>query len=92
MRKEFEVKPVTDPKAFVEELKARAWALSNPETKYQYQLALKDVEFRVDQEKATNLGYSLPAKSIQAAECGLRARVITPTRFVETGMTLFTRC
>jgi len=45
MRSEFGVRPIDDPKAFVEELKARVRALTNPETKYQYQLALKDVEF-----------------------------------------------
>jgi hypothetical protein len=85
MGKELEVRPVTDPEAFIEELKARAWALSNPERKYHLQVGLKDVEFSVDQEKAKKLGLSFPVGSIDEAERALRARVIAPTRFAERG-------
>jgi len=85
MGKEFEVRPITDPRAFVEELKARAWALSNPERKYHLQVGLKDVEFDVDQEKAKKLSLSFPVSSIDEAERALLAGVIAPTRFAESG-------
>jgi len=85
MGKEFKVQPITDPGAFIEELKARAWALSNPERKYHLQVALKDVDFDVDKEKAKKLGLSFPVGSIDEAEHALQARVIAPTRFAETG-------
>ena len=85
MGKEFEVQPVSHPKAFIEELKARAWALSNPDRKYHLQVALKDVEFSVDQEKAKKLGLSFPVSTIDEAERALQAGVIAPTRFAERG-------
>jgi len=85
MGKEFEVQPVTDPGDFIKDLKARAWALSNPERKYHLQVGLKDMEFDVDQEKAKKLGLSFPVSSIGEAERALQAGVIAPTRFAETG-------
>ena len=85
MGKELEFRPITDPEAFIEELKARAWALSNPETKYQYQLALKDVEFTVDEDKVRELGLSFLVKNVEEAERALRAGVVTPVKLVERG-------
>jgi hypothetical protein len=85
MSKEFEVRPVTDHEALIKDLKARARALSNPDRKYHLQVALKDVEFDVDQEKAKELGLSFPVSTIDEAERALQAGVIAPTRFAETG-------
>ena len=85
MQKELEIKPITDQRAFVEELEARVRAMSDPETKYQFQVGLKDVEFDIDQEKARELGLSFPVSSISEAEQALRAGVIAPTKFAERG-------
>jgi len=85
MGKEFEVQPVSDPETFIEEIDARVQTMSNPETKYRVQVRLKDVEFTIDEEKARELGFSLPISSIVEAEIALRERVLTPTTFVEQG-------
>jgi len=85
MGKELEFRPITDPKAFVEELDAVIRAMNDPETKYQFQRKLKDVEFRVDEEKAKGLGFSLPVKNIDEAEQALREGLLNPTRLVEQG-------
>jgi hypothetical protein len=85
MGKESEVQPITDPGPFIEELKAQAWALSNPERTYHLQVGLKDLEFDVDQEKAKRLGLSFPVSSIDEAERALQAGAIAPTRFTECG-------
>lgn len=83
MGKELEVRLITDPKAFVEELGALARARNDPETKYQFQIKLQDVEFSVDEGKAQELGFSLPGKSVDEAEQALRKGVLNPTRLVE---------
>jgi hypothetical protein len=85
MGEELEAQPVTDSAAFIEKLKARAWTLSNPDRKYHLQVALKDMEFDVDHEKAERPGLSFPVGSIDEAEHALEAGVIVPTRLAEHG-------
>ena len=68
---------------FIRELDQRAEAMANPETKYNFQVRIKDVEFAIDEGKAEALGVTLPVGSIEEAERALQERVITPTRFIE---------
>jgi hypothetical protein len=54
--------------AFIRELDQRAEAITNPETKYRFQVKIIDVEFTVDEKKARILGVSLPVETIEEAE------------------------
>ena len=84
--KELEFQTISSPeeiKAFLDSLEASIQARRDPETKYSFQIGLKDVEFEVNEERARALGISLPMGSIDEAEQALRARAITPTEFVE---------
>jgi len=69
--------------AFLDDLEARIRAAADPETKYRYQVGLKDVEFFVDYERARELGVILPMSSIDEAEQALQVHVITPEKFFE---------
>src|SRR5690554_3205862 len=53
------------------------------ENKYGFQIKLKDLDFDVDEGKATELGILFPFHSIDEAEEALRQRIIIPTVFVE---------
>lgn len=67
----------------IRELDQRARAMANPETKYNFQVGIKDVEFSLDEKKAQMLGLSYPFKSTVEAERALQERVIAPTKLVE---------
>lgn len=53
------------------------------ENKYSLQVALQDLDFDMDEERAVQLGVTLPFGSVDGAEQALRQRVITPSLFVE---------
>lgn len=73
---------------FIRQLDEMAEAMANPETKYKFQVKLKEVEFDVDREKADALGVTLPVGSIDEAERLLQEGVISPKRFVEQDETV----
>ena len=84
--KELEFQTIGSPEeisAFLDSLEASIQARTDPETKYDFQIGLKDVEFAVDEEKARELGIILPMGSIDEAEHALQARVIAPTKLDE---------
>ena len=84
--KELEFQTISGPeeiKAFLDSLEASIRARTNPETKYNFQIGLKDLEFAVAEERARELAVILPMGSIDEAEQALQAGVITPTKFVE---------
>jgi hypothetical protein len=84
--KELEFQNISSPveiTAFLDSLEARIQARMDPDIKYSFQVGLKDVEFAVTEERARELGVTLPMGSIDEAEQALRALVITPTEFVE---------
>ncbi|MBC7264787.1 MAG: hypothetical protein H5T64_10610 [Chloroflexi bacterium] len=87
MTKELEFRSVTG-EALVKELQARVEQMSDPERKYDVQVGLKDVEFRVNEKCAAEMGISLPLRGIDQAEDCLQARILVPTRFVETDGTV----
>ena len=43
---------------FIRELDERAQAMANPETKYRFQVRLKEVEFQVHRERADACGFN----------------------------------
>ncbi len=75
MGKEFEVRFITDPEAFGDYLKALVEAMTRPETKYNFQVKIKDVEFAVGEEKVEALGVTLSAGDIDEAELLLQEGV-----------------
>jgi hypothetical protein len=84
--KELEFQTIDSPeeiRAFLDSLEASIRARMDPETKYNFQVGLKDLEFSVDEERARELGVTLPMGSIDEAEQALQARVIFPTKLVE---------
>ena len=86
MGKELEFRTISGPeeiKAFLDYLEADARARADPETKYTFQVGLKDLDFEVDQEKAKVQGVALPFQSVDQAERALREGVIRPTTFLE---------
>jgi hypothetical protein len=85
LRKEFDLQPITEPKAFVAELHPCVQVMSHPETRHQFQVGPQNVDFDADQGKANRLGLSFPISSIGEAERALRAGVIAPIRFAERG-------
>ena len=69
--KESEVRTISGPeeiKGFLDYLEAAARAKTDPETKYNFQTKIKDVEFAVDEEKAEALGVTLPVRNMEQAE------------------------
>ena len=58
------------------------------ETKYAFQVGLKDLDFEVDEELARAWGVRLPFQSVVQAEQALRERVIRPAILLEEDDTL----
>jgi hypothetical protein len=58
------------------------------ETKYAFQVGLKDLDFEVDEELVRVLGIALPFQDVDQAERALRERVIRPAIFLEEDDTL----
>jgi hypothetical protein len=91
MAKELEFRTISGPgevRSLLEGLEAQIRAMTDPETKYKFQVKLRDVDFGVDEEKAKALGVTLPVGSIEEAERRLREGVITPREFIELDETI----
>lgn len=83
MGKELEVRTIGPGEIgeFLRELEQKVEVTTNPETKYNFQVGIKDVEFAVDEEQAGALGVILLARNIEQAERLLQAGVIAPKMF-----------
>jgi hypothetical protein len=83
MGKELEVRTIGSGEIgeFLRELEQKVEVTTNPETKYNFQVGIKDVEFAVYEEQAGALGVILLARNIEQAERLLQAGVIAPKMF-----------
>lgn len=77
---EVECRTVT-PKEIINEL--QGIVKQRQENKYAFQVGLEDLDFEIDEEKARELGVTLPFLSIDQAERALRERAIRPATLVE---------
>jgi hypothetical protein len=53
------------------------------ESKYAFQVGIRELAFTIDEDRAKALGVTLPCQSIDQAEHALRGRVIQPATFLE---------
>ena len=58
-------------------------ARQHQESKYAFQVGIRDLEFTIDEDRAKALGVTLPCQGIDQAEHALRGRVIRPATFLE---------
>lgn len=69
------------PEEFIRELDDTV--TQRRETKYAFQVGLRDLEFEVDKDRAKALELTLPFQTVGQAEQTLRDRVVRPTMFLE---------